>query len=705
MAKKTKVESQNQKDEVAQLVSDRYKLSEEYTRPYFDRFLDNYKHYFLRLIDEAVEADPDAYPFYSQLSIPVSYQIVETILPRMFARMFNFSITTEEENDEKDEKALENLIRFQINHPYLIDDPVFVRLVTFLKEAFITGNAWGIVPWYLRDAKVEEWQPISNVMGLTTPSWDNMQAIQNYGLKPEWQIVKTTKRVIDAPVFEHKSIFHVFPDPKKKRVSDLRWLIIEDFLTKEEIQNIIKVAPAAYKNLDQLEELQAIAPNSSRSGMNYDDELAAIFGGSDYSAKDETEGQGQYKVWFMHEPDRYVIVINEKLTIRDGANPNGDGKIGAFLMKDIPVPNELYAWGEPDPIKKIEDSMSDQANMRNDSVFYDLLKMWKLDPTTLIDGEEFVPEPGTVVQMSDLTGLQALDTGSTKPSAYREYQEWEQIIQQISGVTDYATGNVDKSMNKTLGGIELLQQAANARFALKLQLFENLALKAMGTMYVQRNLRFFDTPQTVPTEDGKVQITPDQIRRLRGNIHFIVDSGSSEAVNQATEQTKWTAIINAIGKPPFDQLGREALDEIGTQFLYAMKIPNPETIMGQAKKAAGAPQGTAGGFTQQQLQIIVALIQKAAQATVGVAAQKAKESVSINYKDAPDVIKRQMEKAAGFTPADEASTVTDATGGGAGGATVTPTPTPTPEATTPALTTQPAPVATTPTVQPPTQAQ
>lgn len=634
-------------DQNAQLQKRRHKLSEEYTRPYFDRFLDNYKHYFLRLIDEAVAEDPNGYPFYSQMSLPISYQIVETILPRMFGRMMNFSISTEEANDMADEQALQNLIKYQMNHPYLIDDPIFARLVGAAKETFITGNAWGTVPWYMKEVEVSEWQPYHSGMGLDTPDWNNLEKIKYYGQQPQWGLVKVKKRVIDAPVFEHRGIFHVFPDPKKKRLSQLGYLIFEDFKSKDEIMDIVNMSPRDYKNIDVFQQMKPAGKNGNVNN-SYDVELAGIFNASDFTDRDTDEPQ--FKIWFVQEPDKLSIVIDEVLTIRESDNPNGDGKIGAMLMKDIIIPGELYAWGEPDPIKRIEDAMTDQANMRNDSVFYDLMRMWKLDPSSLVDGEEFIPAPGTILQMTDLNGLQPIDTGSTKASAYREYEEWNQVIQNVSGVSDYATGQNDKSMNKTLGGIELLQQAANARFQLKLQLFEQLGLKAMGTMYVQRNIRFFDTPQPIALGKEKTVVTPDQIRRIRGNVHFIVDAGSTEAISQSTEQTKWQAIINQIGKPPFDNLTPEGLNEIGLGMLYALRIPNADQIMQKIQGQAGQPAGQNGGFTQQQLQTIMQLLQQTMQKTAQASAQKAKESVSIAYKDAPPDIQRQMEAAAGFTP-------------------------------------------------------
>jgi len=560
----------------------RMQLSKEYTQPYFDRFLDNYKHYFLRTIDEAIEQDPEAYPFYSNMMIPMSYQIVETIIPRMFSRLPTFTIKTEEQNDEMAELGLKELIRYQMNHPYLIDDPIYSRITTGLKEEFITGNCWGEVPWYMKEVEVVEWQPICPSLGLNDPSWDNMEQIIQFGGKLEWKLVKIKKRVIDAPVYENKSIFHVFPDPKKKRVSDLGWVIDEDFLTKEQIFDMANAAPRYFKNMDKFGELKpGVVENSGGKDTNYDESIANMFKSKDFTYRDDT--QGQYKVWTMKQRDKMCIIINESLVIREGDNPNGDGKLGLILMKDIPIPHELYAWGEPDPIKKIEDAMSDQSNMRNDGVFYDLMRMWKLNPNSLVEGEEFVPEPGTVVQMNDLNGLEPLETSTTKASVYREYNEWEKIIQNVSGATDYATGAADPSMNKTQGGTELLQQAANARFAQKLYLFENVGLKAIGTMYATRNMRFFDTPQNLSTEKGKIIVTPDDVRKIRGNIHFIVDSGSTEAASKQTEIKKWDMLTDKLGKPPFANLSQKAEDEWGKRLLRALDEDNVEPLMEHAQ--------------------------------------------------------------------------------------------------------------------------
>ena len=579
-----------QKDETAEIAKKRATLSREYCQPFFDRFIDNYEHYFLRTIDKDVEADADSYPFYSQLMLPMTYQVVETILPRMVTKPFSFTIDTEAQNDRADEYALENLIKYHMHHPYLVDDPFLSRLVGALKEEFITGNAWFRTPWIKKQRKIQEWQPYSPELGLK-PGWDVLEVAAEFGIKPRWMLVDTNKTVFDAPMFQHRSVFQILPDPKKKRVSDLGWIIDEEMMTFDELMMMINGSPRQFQNVDDLKKLHDAKDQAERGSdqQDYLTQLSEIFGSSDFSTRDDT--QHQFKVSTMVEQDKLCVIVNEKLTIREGNNPDGDGKIGYGLMKDIPVPHELFAWGEPDPIKRLEDGMSDQFNMRNDDVFYDLMRMWQVQPTALVEGAQFIPEPGAIIEMkanAPADAIKPLDKTSTPASAYREFNEWEKVIQGASGVTEYATGENAANMNPTLGGVEKLQQAANARFALKLQLMEDLGFTAIGTQYVQREIRYFDEPEQVNTPQGKMTIQPEAIRRLRGPIRFKVDSGSTEATNYDRDWAKWKTIADAAAdpnNPVWGGLTEESYDLIRKGQLNALRVQNADSI----KRAAPTP--------------------------------------------------------------------------------------------------------------------
>lgn len=567
-------------DDVCQETIRQFKLSEEYTTPYFDRFIDNYEHYFIRTIDKAVAEDEMAYPFYSRLMLPLSFQTVETIMPRMFSRLPSFRVQTEDDNDERDEMALENLLRYQMNHPYLVDDPMISRFASTAKEMFITGNAWAMAPWMYKEVEVEEWQPTVPELGIMDASWENKEIARKWGAALDWKLVKVKKKVIDSPVMQHKSIFSVYPDPKKKWVSQLGYVIINEMYTMDELMEMVNIMPEKYKNIDELKRMKAMKNfGGGRDYNQYTEEYANIFNSKDWSTKDET--QGQFEVMMRIKPDRVDIVVNRSLTIRSGENPNGDGKLGLALMKDIPIPNELYAWGEVDPIKRMEDAMSDMSNMRVDAVFTDLLRMYMVDSQALVDGEEFYPEPGRVIHVKERGAVEVLDPGSTNGSAYKEYEQWGNMIQKVSGVTEYATGESGAGQNPTARGVELLQQAANARFFFKLRLFEEMGLKAVGTMYINRNMRFFDADQKINVDGNKMTVYVDQIRSIRGNVHFIVETGSTEAVDSTAEFNRWFKVLELIGenKAPFNNLSQQALDYVAEKVLYTLRVPDPGKIM------------------------------------------------------------------------------------------------------------------------------
>ena len=155
-------------------------------------------------------------------------------------------------------------------------------------------------------------------------------------------------------------------------------------------------------------------------------------------------------------------------------------------------------------------------------------------------------------------------------------------------------------MTDTAKGIELLQSAANARFEMRLRIFEQMALKAMGTMYVQRNLVFFDEAQWVNTEDGKRLIDPDKVRMIRGAIHFKVDTGPTEASMQNKELQKWRFITDQIAanKPPFNNLTQEAQDYVANRLLVSLGERNPEKIIIR-NPASIAPDG--GATTEEMI--------------------------------------------------------------------------------------------------------
>lgn len=582
-----------------ELVNKRFELSEKYTRPYFDRFLDNYKHYFLHTIasNESKDTNPD-YPFFFDVELPISYQVVETILPRMLGRPPEFTVKAR--NPQADswlEPVYTPLIKFQWDHPELKQRPMFARLGDNLKEEFITGNTVGMIPWERRTRKVKRYRPISSMLGVTIDNLDDylesngltvagfLKLLADQGVQPEWQEAEIEETYIDDPVYDYVSIFNFFPDPKKKHFDQLTYAFRRYHSSFEDIEKEHKDMGNIYQNMAEVAQLakRKDKVSSGADATNYQDEIAQLFDSEDYTHKDDTDHQ--LEILEMWENDRLVKVVNRKVVIRDTGNPYYCGKIPFVFGKDIPIPNQFYGWGEIDPIKKIEDMMSDTTNMRLDNVVRSLLRMWLVNPNQLVDGEEFIPEPDNVIQVTDLNAVKPLDVPDVTAGSYKEFELWQRVIQNVTGVSDYATGMSDPSMNQTMGGVELLQQAANVRFKYKLQLFEKLLLEPIGYFYIEHDRQFISEERTFAITDQTFKVGPNNLRAAQGSFDLVVQSGSTEAVNQNTEIVKWADIMNRIqsGRPPFDGLTVEAYDEAAKRYYAARGISDSETLRKKAR--------------------------------------------------------------------------------------------------------------------------
>src|SRR3972149_11850343 len=99
----------------------RITLSRDYTSVYFDRFIENYKHYLGHLI---VPSGTN-YPLSSQMTVPISYSIVETILPRMMGKDPEFMASARNPEDRDLEKIYKPLVHYWWTNPalYQLGDP------------------------------------------------------------------------------------------------------------------------------------------------------------------------------------------------------------------------------------------------------------------------------------------------------------------------------------------------------------------------------------------------------------------------------------------------------------------------------------------------------------------------------------------------------------------------------------------------------
>ena len=127
--------------DIFKLYKTRLKQSFDYCTPHWNRSLDNYKHYLGRLDTGGISEND--YLFHSKMSTSISYEVVETVMPRLIGKDPEFTTIAVEPDDVAYERTAKMAVDLAYNNPKLelLGEPIYLKLQRGVKEQLITGNA------------------------------------------------------------------------------------------------------------------------------------------------------------------------------------------------------------------------------------------------------------------------------------------------------------------------------------------------------------------------------------------------------------------------------------------------------------------------------------------------------------------------------------------------------------------------------------
>ena len=125
---------------------DRLRQSKSVSESHWQRAIDNYKHYFGRL--DAGDVKDSSYPFYSKMSLSLSYEIVETVMPRLIGKDPEFMFVAQEPGDVQYEDVARLAVETQYNNPKLelLGEPIYLKLQRMVKEGCARRSCSRAVP-------------------------------------------------------------------------------------------------------------------------------------------------------------------------------------------------------------------------------------------------------------------------------------------------------------------------------------------------------------------------------------------------------------------------------------------------------------------------------------------------------------------------------------------------------------------------------
>lgn len=584
---------------------ERLKASKDYCEPHWERAIDNYKHYLGRLdVGGINESD---YPFTSTLSLPISYDVVETVFPRIIGKKPEYNAVAVEPGDVEYEQTAKLTVQSEYENPKLelLGEPIYLKLQRAVKEKLITGN-YVLRPYWRRENK----KRMKYFGSLERAGIKNSEDLENvYKVAGELDAkdeIEFTKEVTDSPFLDdfdvrHIPFFHFFPDGWMTETGRMRYKIEREFMTYDELVDEAIMFEYSKEKMDEITDMVdegkvGFTPDVDKDFMSeYNDLFSNVGEGTTGSDDDRVSLLVVDKMW--ENGEKVHVVANEKfqLTEEGGMENPYDVKIDPFIFAhDVVMPHSYFSRSEVDAIKKLEDAATDMWNMRYDNLLQSMLNMWLVNPNFIAEGDEFVPIPGSITTVTDTERVLKQVTGAdVTTTANKEAESIIQLVRAVTGTDDYVKGiEGDQIGGRSYGGMRLIQEMANARFIVKSRLHEEVSLKSLGYFILEMSRQFISEERVVRLTgaSGDVEtgvINPAALKLIKGYMDMRVIPNSAMVIDQQAEAMKLNAVADRFvtEKGPFANIPNEVYDKFLLKFLSAYNIHDAVYWVREIRKA------------------------------------------------------------------------------------------------------------------------
>lgn len=570
----------------------RIRASSDYAYSHWTRAIENYKHYLSKLDGSATKDSDGDYPFESKMTVAASYEIIETIMPRIIGKDPEWTTTAFEPSDTPYEQTAKLTIDSQYNNPKLelLGEPIYLKLFRGVKENLITGNAVLRAFWRRETTKRVRYTASLKRAGIEDD--ENIVSVlakaKELGAESE---VTFKKKYTDNPFLDDFDVrqlpfFFYYGDFGMVETGRFRYHIERDYMTFEELAD--EAGTWGYDKTIMGE----IETESKKSGYGFTPEVGKDFlfeynslfrAVNDKAFQTDNDKIALLCVDKMWEGDKVHVIVNQKWTpTKEGMwNPYDVRRAPFIFMQNIPIPSSYHARSDIDWVKRIEDGMTDLLNMRYDNLLQSMLNIWLVDQNFVADDDEFSPIPNSITSVRDIDrAVRQISGKDVTASAYKEFGELYSMAQKISGTGDYVKGQEGQTLaGRTYGGLRLVQEAANARFVVKSRLFEKVTLKALGYFILELSRQFINKDRIaritgdamLEAEELNPTIKAGELKQIKGYMDIVATPNSTMVIDQQAEAMQLSSVADRLStqKGPFQNIPDSIYDKFLLKYFKA----------------------------------------------------------------------------------------------------------------------------------------
>lgn len=294
-----------------------------------------------------------------------------------------------------------------------------------------------------------------------------------------------TNETVSKPFFHRKEVNHVLVAPglREPDIRKATYVVERDYLT---IRDLNKLRDIEGYNIPSEDDLKLLAaPPVEQAGSSAVEAEATSYPAQGHRPlpryMDESEDPLEHKLEVLERwtNDSCIVVLQRKVTIRNGDNPFGVIPYVSCFWDDIP--GTFYGFGIPRRIGSIQTHVQGLRNLRLDDINLNLQNVWLEKRGTNLTGQPLKFYPGARLKVSDPKGIVPMIKQPVLVEAYKEEAALTADAEKTTGANEQtvqgampASGR--SSMGRSATGAGILGAASSSR----VQGFVNVILEQVS---------------------------------------------------------------------------------------------------------------------------------------------------------------------------------------------------------------------------------
>jgi hypothetical protein len=501
--------------------------------------------------------DSSMFPWRSKLFIPWSFTVIETIIPKVFARDPKWrAISRNPDFDIESSRVVQDLLSYQWGRMGMR-----LKMYDYIKDSLMYSKGYAKVGWNFKTKTKTMMEPV-------------------VGENDEITFVEVRKSEVeyDDPKVEIVDPMDIYVDPDATCLEDAAYIIHRKTVQLSELKD-----NPNYKNVDKIKQA-SYADQYMDKLTRYNDNVPQ---------KDKHKDLVEILEYWGAD-DRLIVVANRGIVLRDTPNPYHHKMIPFVELDDYRDPHRYYGQSELSVIDPLQREINSIRNQRRDYDNLALNPVIMVVPGTLRNPNTSVMAPGAVWNVTDLNSIAPFALPQLQGSATDIEQQTANDIQRTVAIDEIAIGLLpDNPQRRSATEVVTAQSMAGKRFAVKIALLEE-AVKKIGKMVFALNQQFLDQERVIQVvgERGAtewVKLGPEDIR---GEFFVDIETGSMLPKDEIAARQEAVQLLQYITPiiSPVIQTNPAVIAPIIRMVLDTFDLPGKNDIMNELNEALGVSQ-------------------------------------------------------------------------------------------------------------------